>query len=221
MTKVRSTSRWWFASLVTMTTASCATHSALPSKAPKLTEAEVETDVTKYLPLEDGTVFSYDTRSSEGTTGILIVQISRPRPGRVDLRTGARTERLLLDPVGIAYEEGGYLLKPPFTLGSSWPGRAGRVHVAAVDESESVPAGRFEGCVRTIEETQDTTSTKSVTSVYCPHVGLVSIDVVGATTDGQERETAVLKSFGPRVDVTGGSVTTDSVTTTVDHDPTR
>jgi hypothetical protein len=37
------------------------------------------------------------------------------------------------------------------------------------------------------------------------------VDVNGMTPDGHDRETAVLRSFGPRVDLT-----TQSVTTTTD-----
>jgi len=52
-------------------------------------------EIARYLPLENGTVFSYETTSeSSGTRGMLIVQISRPREGSVDLRMGSKTERL-------------------------------------------------------------------------------------------------------------------------------
>jgi hypothetical protein len=180
-------------------------------KTPTLSEADAQTEVSRFLPLEDGTVFSYDTATEDSTAkGILIVQISRPRSGRVDLRMGAHTERLEFVPGGVAYVEGGFLLKAPLEQGRSWKGRSGTVRVASVDEHANVPAGPFDGCVRTVEETPDAASSKTVTSVYCPHVGLVSVDVEAATNEGHQRETAVLKSFGPRVDVTAEPVTTPS-----------
>jgi hypothetical protein len=170
-----------------------------------------ELEVERYLPLQDGTVFSYDTHSeSNDAHGVLIVQISRPRQGRVDLRMGSHTERLELEPAGVAYVEGGYLLKPPFAAGSNWKGRSGTVRVANVDESIAVPAGRFEGCLRTVEASQETGLSRTVTSVYCPHVGLVSVDVEGETGEQHDRETAVLRSFGPRVDISPSDVTTTS-----------
>ena len=81
---------------------------------------DFQTELERYLPLEDGTVFSYDTSSEDtGGKGLLIVQISRPRKGRADLRMGARTERLELRPDGIAYLEGGYLLKGPIAASTT------------------------------------------------------------------------------------------------------
>jgi hypothetical protein len=161
------------------------------------------------MPLEDGTVFSYDTRSEhDNARGVLIVQVARPRPGRVDLRMGSRTERLQFVPDGIAYVEGGYLLKTPLSKGNTWRSRTGTVRVENTDETASVPAGTFPGCLRTVEEARDTAMSRKVSQVYCPHVGLVSVEVEGMTAEGPNRETAVLRSFGPRVDVTGENVTT-------------
>lgn len=172
-------------------------------------EGDARPEVERYLPLEDGTVFSYDTLSEQRNAhGLLIVQVTRPRTGRVDLRMGSRTERLQFVPDGIAYVEGGYLLKTPLTKGSTWRSRTGMVRVESTDETATVPAGKFEGCLRTVEEVKTAGLTRNVSSLYCPHVGLVMVDVSGMTPDGQDRETAVLRSFGPRVDVTSHSVTT-------------
>jgi len=172
-------------------------------------QTDGEAELARLLPLEDNTVFSYDT-TSEGTEsrGLLIVQITRPRRGRADLRMGSKTERLELEPEGISYVEGGYLLKTPLTAGSVWRGRSGPVRLVSTDESVTIPAGRFEGCARTVEDTHEATFSRSVTSVYCPHVGLVSVDVEATSTDGHARETAVLRSFGPRVDIAPDSITT-------------
>jgi hypothetical protein len=172
-------------------------------------DTDAKPELERYLPLEDGTVFSYDTQSEQRNAhGLLIVQVSRPRTGRVDLRMGSRTERLQFVPDGIAYVEGGYLLKVPLAKGSSWRSRTGMVHIESTDETASVPAGKFEGCLRTVEEVKDAGLTRTVSSVYCPHVGLVMVDVNGMTPDGPDRETAVLRSFGPRVDLTNQNVTT-------------
>lgn len=172
-------------------------------------QVDASPELERYMPLEDGTVFSYDTHSEhDNAHGVLIVQISRPRPGRVDLRMGSRTERLQFVPDGIAYVEGGYLLKTPLTKGATWRSRNGSVRVEGTDETADVPAGKFPGCLRTVEEARDTALTRTVSQVYCPHVGLVSVEVDGMTPDGPNRETAVLRSFGPRVDVTSENVTT-------------
>lgn len=170
---------------------------------------DFQTELERYLPLEHGTVYSYDTASEDrGDRGLLIVQISRPRKGRADLRMGSRTERLELRPDGIAYLEGGYLLKGPISAETTWRSKTGTVRVTNLDEKVTVPAGEFNGCLRTVEETREPGVERTVTSVFCPHVGLVSLDVEGASDDGHQRETAVLKSFGPRVDLSAEDVTT-------------
>jgi hypothetical protein len=185
-------------------------HAAPPPAGPiQVVEVDAHSELERFFPLQDGTVFSYET-TSEGTAGhgTLIVQISRPRKGRADLRMGSRTERLELAPDAIAYVQGGFLLKAPLASGTTWKGKSGTVKITGTDESAKVPAGQFEGCLRTVEESRDSTFTRSVSSLYCPHVGLVSVDVEASTPEGHARETAVLKSFGPRVDVGPEDVTT-------------
>lgn len=187
----------------------CAAATPGADVAVRTNQVDAAPDLERYLPLEDGTVFSYDTHSEHNNArGTLIVQISRPRTGRVDLRMGSRIERLEFVPDGVAYVDGGYLLKAPLAKGSSWRSRTGTVRVEGTDETANVPAGTFPGCLRTVEEARDGTSARTVTQVYCPHVGLVSVDVEGMTSEGPDRETAVLRSFGPRVDVTSQNVTT-------------
>jgi hypothetical protein len=191
--------------------------SAAPPSSPATAvrqQVDARPEIERYLPLENGTVFSYDTASETGRHGVLIVQISRPRQDRVDLRMGAKTERLEITSDGVAYVEGGYLLKAPLTAGSTWKSKSGMVRVESADETVKVPAGQFEGCVRTVEETRDPGVSRSVRTVFCPHVGLVSIDVEATSDRGHERETAVLKSFGPRVDLAPGDATSTTTTTT-------
>lgn len=189
--------------------AGCAPSTADARAPVQTTEVDASPELERYLPLEDGTVFSYDTRSEhDNAHGTLIVQVSRPRPGRVDLRMGSRTERLQFVPDGVVYVDGGYLLKVPLTKGSTWRSRTGTVRVEATDETVTVPAGSFPGCLRTVEASQDAGQGRTVSQTYCPHVGLVSVEVEGMTPEGLNRETAVLRSFGPRVDVTSGNVTT-------------
>jgi hypothetical protein len=127
---------------------------------------------------------------------------------------GSRTERLQIEPDGIAQVEGGYLLKLPFSVGSTWKSKSGTVRVVAVDEEVTVPAGHFTGCMRTVEESRVGGAVRTVTSVFCSHVGLVSLEAEGGSDELHGRETALLKAFGPRVDLT--STSTDVTTTTED-----
>lgn len=170
---------------------------------------KTQSEALRYMPLEPDTVFTYDTQT-EGRSehGLLIVQVSRPREGRADLRMGSKIERLQIEADGIAYVEGGYLLKAPFVVGSAWKSKSGTVRVVAVDEEIQVPAGHFTGCMRTVEDSRVGGNTRSVTSVFCAHVGLVTLEATGGSEEGPGRETATLKSFGPRVHLTSTDVTT-------------
>ena len=189
--------------------AACQPKAEAPAPALGPTQADATPEIERYLPLEDGTVFSYDTQSEQNSSrGLLIVQVSRPRTGRVDLRMGSRTERLQFVPDGIAFVVGWFLLKVPLAKGATWRSRNGTVRIESTEEPASVPAGKFEGCLRTVEEAKDAGLARTVSQVYCPHVGLVMVDVEGMTPEGHNRETAVLRSFGPRVDLTQQNVTT-------------
>jgi hypothetical protein len=164
--------------------------------------ADAEYEIEKYFPLSAGTVFAYDTFNEDsGEKGLLVFEVFRPRPGRADLKVGGQVkQRLELQSDGISHLEGGYLLKTPLTAGAQWKGRWGTVTVNAVDRAVETPAGHFVGCVETVEED----GTKKATSVYCPEVGLVSLDAEGENENGYAHERAVLRSFGPRVDLGAG-----------------
>lgn len=194
---------------VAVLTAGCAVLTAgcgsSESNAPpaQSTAKEPVYELEKYFPLTEGTVFAYDTVNEDtGEKGLLVFEVVRPRPGRADLKVGGQVkQRLELRSDGISHLEGGYLLKTPLTTGSQWKGRWGTVTVNAVDRSVETPAGHFVGCIETVEEAQGASGGKRATSVYCPEVGLVSLDAEGENDTGYAHERATLRSFGPRVDL--------------------
>lgn len=173
-----------------------------PAAAPAAPDPPVVTDAERFMPLKDDTVFSYDTLSENtGERGLLIMRVTRPRQNRADLEVAGRAERLEVVPDGIRSLTGGYVLKTPLGLGSTWKGRGGQVRVTQVELKVEVEAGRFTGCVETVEEARAATAEKQTTSVFCPGVGLVSLEVEAISDSGYARERAVLRSFGRRVDV--------------------
>jgi hypothetical protein len=180
-------------------------HCGAPKK-PAESGAEIDTSgvdpIGRLLPLEDNTVYSFDTSAeSTGQRGILILQISRPRPDRVDLKMGSKVERLEIASDGVRLITGGYLLKTPLDVGASFQGQSGVVRIVDTDKSVQVPAGSFVGCLETVEESSLLGATKKVSTVFCPRVGIVSL-IAEANEDGADvRETALLKSFGKRVDI--------------------
>ena len=175
-----------------------APEAAAPPAGPKKTI----TEALRYLPLKHDTVFSYDTWvESTGERGLLVMQVTRPREGRADLKIGNKVQRLELVPDGVRHVGGGYLLKTPLSNGAKWQGMSGAVTVIDVDRIAEVPAGKFVGCIETHEEAQTAEASTKVVSVYCPEVGLVSLSVEGARGADYDRESVVLKTFGPRVDI--------------------
>jgi hypothetical protein len=153
------------------------------------------------MPLAHDTVYAYDTKSEDsGETGVLMLRVRRPREGTAELGAGSRVQRLDLGSDGIRHATGGFLLKSPLSVGSTWKGQFGQVSVSAVDQTIHVPAGKFTGCLETVEQVSSP-APKKVRTVFCPDVGIVLLEAEGMTNGNYTREQASLRSFGPAVDL--------------------
>lgn len=160
-------------------------------------EGQEQSDAEVYMPLDDGAVYTFETTSTDGAPqGLFTVQVFRPAGNRVRLKMGGKNQSLEVGPDGIRLASGGYLLKAPVQRGRVWQGESGGVEVLDVGQKVRVPAGTFSGCIRTLEVGAH--QVRTITTVYCPRVGMVSIDVEERT--GVHR-VARLKNHGPRVDV--------------------
>lgn len=158
------------------------------------------TDIERFLPFEPNTVSAFETFSeNSGEKGVLMMQISRPRADAVELEVGGKIQRLTIVPDGVRLATGGWLLKAPLEEGARFKGQFGEVRVASVNRSIKVPAGRYTGCVETVEESQ--TVGRRVTTVFCPKMGIVSLEAEGKLGDEYGHEKALLRSHGPRVDI--------------------
>lgn len=180
-------------------TCSCSGQASPSPKAPLAegpTVAAHQSDVERYLPLTDDTVFTYAVWLPESVEPEqLILQVERRSKGRASLRSGSSIKRLELVADGIRLITGGYLLKAPLALGADFVGPAGRVHVTAVEQNVSVPAGTFVGCVETTETGVQGPTPRAIVTTYCPEVGIVKLSV----DDGERRERFELKTFGPHI----------------------
>jgi hypothetical protein len=157
-------------------------------------------DVERYLPLRAETVLAYDTfQENTGERGVLMMSVRRPRLGTVELDVGGRVQRLALESDGVRLVTGGWLLKAPLTPGARFKGQFGEVEVTSVTASVQVPAGKFTGCVQTVE--QSATAQRKVTTVFCPDVGITLLEVEGTLGEDYAHERAELRSHGPRVDL--------------------
>jgi hypothetical protein len=168
--------------------------------------AASQNELSRYLPLTDNTVYTYRTRNEEtGESGLLMLEISRPRPDVAELSVAGRVRRLEIREDAIRHANGGAVLALPIRKGSRWFGQDGPVEVTAVNLTANVPAGRYTGCVETRESGGHPEAGRRTTSVYCPNVGIVKL-VIEASSQGElVTEVAELLSFGPRVDLGLGS----------------
>jgi hypothetical protein len=156
--------------------------------------------VDRYLPFRAGTVLAYESADENtGQRGVVMLRVSRPRPDRVELNDGGQVQRLDVDSTGVSHAAGGFLLKTPLTAGATFPGRFGKVTITKTDVSVQVPAGSFTGCLETEEAAPG--GQGKATTVFCPDVGIVSLDVESLTDGEYGRVRLVLRSYGAAVDI--------------------
>jgi hypothetical protein len=129
--------------------------------------------------------------------GLLIMQVTRPRPTVVELNIGGKVRRLDLTNEGVKIVEGGWLLKKPLEVGATFTGQNGPVRVKSIHTAIDVPAGHFTECV----ETEEISPASRILTTYCPHAGIALLDVESMSVSNPERVITRLKAYGPRVDV--------------------
>jgi hypothetical protein len=167
---------------------------AAPSAATAANSAPFE----RFLPLKNDTVYTYNVWvPGQDTPEVLILEVERPSKERARLKTGSSIKRLEVVADGVRMVTGGYLLKPPFAVGATWLGPAGRVEVSAMDQAVEVPAGNFVGCVETTESARGGGEQRIIVTSYCPDVGIARFSVESSG----EMQRFELKSFGERVDI--------------------
>ena len=179
-----------------MAAAGCAAPAQTPAAAP----AAPATELTRYVPFENNTVFSYETYVEDTNEhGILVFEISRPRPELAELSVAGQVRRrYYFEPGGVKSAQGGYLLKAPLSLNAEWQGDDGKVKVTSVNQELSVPAGKFAGCLQTVEAAKLGTATRTTTIVFCPGVGITTLQIEGEQEGTSVLQRLSLKSFGPR-----------------------
>ena len=175
----------------------CAAPPAAPPSAP---QAAAVGELTRYLPLENDTVFSYETYIEESNErGIAIFEIKRPRPELAELSlAGQVRKRYYFEPGAVRSSHGGYLLKSPLSLHAEWTGDDGKVQVTGVNQSVDVPAGKFAGCLQTVEDAKLGAATRKTTTVFCPGVGITVLEIEAEQEGTSVLQRLSLKAFGPR-----------------------
>ncbi len=183
--------------LTAMISVGCA---AEPAAAPSAPQTAVVNDITRYLPLENDTVFSYETYIEDtNERGIAVFEIKRPRPELAELSiAGQVRKRYYFEPGGVRSSQGGYLLKSPLELNSQWTGDDGLVKVTSVNQGVDVPAGKFSGCLQTVEEAKLGAASRKTTTVFCPGVGITVLEIEAEQEGTSVLQRLSLKAFGPR-----------------------
>jgi hypothetical protein len=187
----------WLSLLSALVCASCAAASAAPSSA---LPPAVTSELTRYLPLENDTVFSYETYIEDtNERGIAVFEIKRPRPELAELSiAGQVRKRYYFEPAGVRSSQGGYLLKSPLSQNAEWTGDDGKVKVTNVNMSVAVPAGKFSGCLQTVEDARLGAATRKTTTVFCPGVGITVLEIDAEQEGMSVLQRLSLKAFGPR-----------------------
>ena len=173
-----------------------------PPPQPKAPSAVGATSgVARYLPLQDGTVFSYETSTEPSSErGVLVLEVRRPRPETAELVVAGRARRLTVSSEGVAHVTGGFLLREPLAVGSTFRGDFGQVRVTRVNHAVTVPAGAFEDCIETSEEMTTDAGTKRTVTAYCAGIGIALRETTAEQDDQVGSERIALKSWGKRFD---------------------
>jgi hypothetical protein len=155
--------------------------------------------LARYLPLEDGTVLSYDTVTEPGgERGLLVLEIRRPNAETAELVVAGKAQRLRVSESAVATYAGGILLREPLEAGAGWKGDFGHVRLVRTDRSLTVGAGTFSACVETLEEMATRDGEKRTTTVYCPGVGIALRETEAEQGAVHQSERISLKSYGPK-----------------------
>lgn len=158
--------------------------------------------VERFFPLVDKHIYTYETvREDTGARDMFMVHVQRRDASSAELVTGARIRSLIVEPDAIRRREGGFLLREPLQVGTTWAGdNGGQTRIVDTAAKVDVPAGKFEGCVRTVEELAAGAKGR-ITTTYCPLVGIAEM-IVEEVADGETVVQRVsLRSYGAPVDL--------------------
>jgi len=159
----------------------------------------------RYLPLVDGTQWAYDAEDDDtGDKGMFVTRARRLPGPKFSMTSMQGAHTLEVRDDGITrVETSAYLLKAPFKAGAEWPGEGGAtVHIGSIDKIVDVPAGKFVGCIETVEEIRvraDGDPSRRVTTTFCPDVGIALLHAEVWRAGKHSGEHATLRSFGKPV----------------------
>lgn len=166
--------------------------------------ASSSTEIERYFPLVDGTIFHYETTNEAGERGVLIARVHRTDATHGELIFPTGKKRFTYTPEGVRLDPAGdFVLAAPITPGARFRGQnGGRAVIEGTDVVIDVKAGSYRGCVRVVEERGGDKRARYATT-FCPDVGIVALEAQA----GMSFERAELVSAGPPVNLEREGVT--------------
>jgi hypothetical protein len=154
--------------------ASCAStgSGAAPAGPPKTFAA------ADLYPLEAGWKWAYDL-VKDGQNMLALYSVLERSGDSATVQAGEEQMSYAITPEGIAQKDGpvvgDFVVKNPVAVGTEWPVAGGRARIAAVAQSVTVTAGRFDDCV--LVEATRADPPRAVRTTFAPGTGPVIIEL--------------------------------------------
>ena len=129
-------------------------------------------------PLDLGWKWAYDLEK-DGQTMLAMYAVLDRSPDTAVVQAGEDRLTYAISAEGIAQKDGrvvgDFVVKNPIRAGAEWPVAGGRARIAAVGQTVTVTAGRFDDCV--MVETTRADPARSVRTTFAPGIGPVMIEL--------------------------------------------
>lgn len=168
------------------------------------------TEVERFFPLNDGTLYHYATENEAGERGILIARVHRIDATHGELVFPTGKKRFEYTPQGIKQlPSGDFVLAAPLAAGATFRGQnGGQAVIADTGLTITVKAGSYKDCLRVIEERSGDRRARYSTT-FCPDIGVVALEAQA----GMSFERAELVSAGPAVNIERDGLTVEPTPT--------
>ena len=155
--------------------ASCA---SAPPAGPAATPVPTNLTAADLYPLDAGWKWAYDLEK-DGQSILAMYAVLDRSPDTATVQAGDDRLSYAIDAEGIAQKEGSrvgdYVIKNPIRPGTEWIVAGGRARIAAVGQTVTVTAGKFEGCV--VVEVTRRDPVRTVRTTFAPGVGPAIIEM--------------------------------------------
>ena len=129
-------------------------------------------------PLDVGWKWAYDVQK-DGQSMLALYAVLERTAGAALVQAGEENLTYAVSAEGVAQKDGpvvgDFVIKNPIQVGAEWPVVGGRARIAAVAQSVTVTAGKFDDCV--VVEARRTDPARVVRTTFAPGTGPVIIEL--------------------------------------------